>query len=111
MLVFHQLPKSDAMIKGWRKHLILNWQTKLLFYDLSLESEQKSAWSPPSLIVDLTDSDFHVSAVTRTEATHAKSKDLPNMFKVEIIAVFRFSLMFHMFMSLIEDLSDKSFVA
>ena len=111
LLVSHQLPKSDAMIKGWRKHLILNWQTKLLFYDLSSESDQKSVWSPPSLIVDLTDREFEASAVTRTEAIHAKNKDLPNMFKVEIVVSSRVSVMFHTLRSFISDLPDQSLVA
>ena len=104
------------MIKGWRKHLILNWQTKLLFYDISSESDQKSVWSPPSLIVDLADEEFDASAVTRTEAIHAKNKDLPNMFKVEIVVSCRavpcrVCLMFHTLRSFISDLPDQSLVA
>ncbi|CAF4887707.1 unnamed protein product [Rotaria sp. Silwood1] len=77
-----QIPKAGGIRKGWNQCQILFFQTKLLFYDLSNNSNV--AKSGPSLIIDLNDDTFNVCSITPEDAIHAKKRDIPNIFKISV---------------------------
>ncbi|CAF1582804.1 unnamed protein product, partial [Rotaria sordida] len=77
---YKQIPKAGGIRKGWNQCQILFFQTKLLFYNLS--NNTNIVKSEPSLIIDLTDDKFNVCSITPEDAIHAKKKDIPNIFKV-----------------------------
>ena len=64
---------------------MLNLQTKLLFYELSSDKDQKITWPQPAFIVDLTDDEFLVSSVTSSDAYHANKKDVSSIFKISVL--------------------------
>ncbi|CAF4500553.1 unnamed protein product, partial [Rotaria sp. Silwood2] len=77
-----QIPKTGGIRKGWNQYQILFFQTKLLFYDLS--NNTNIAKSEPSLIIDLSNDTFHVCPITPEDAIHAKKKDISNIFKISV---------------------------
>lgn len=79
---FFQIPKAGGIKKGWNKYQLLNLQTKLLFYELTSDKDQKITWPQPAFIVDLTDNEFLVSSVNSSDAYHANKKDVSSIFKV-----------------------------
>ena len=60
-------------------------QTKLLFYELSPDKDQKITWPQPAFIIDLTDNEFLVSSVISSDAYHANKKDVSSIFKISIL--------------------------
>ncbi|CAF1017882.1 unnamed protein product, partial [Didymodactylos carnosus] len=80
-----RVPKAGGIKKGWMKHQLLNLQTKLLFYELSPEKDNKITWAQPSFILDLTDEEFNVSTVSSSDAYHANKKDIASIFKISVL--------------------------
>ncbi|CAF0784390.1 unnamed protein product [Didymodactylos carnosus] len=80
-----RVPKAGGIKKGWMKHQLLILQTKLLFYELSPEKDNKITWAQPSFILDLTDEEFHVSTVSSSDAFHANKKDIASIFKISVL--------------------------
>ncbi|CAF1093687.1 unnamed protein product [Adineta ricciae] len=80
-----RIPKAGGIKKGWSKYQLLNLQTKLLFYELSSDKDQKITWPQPAFIVDLTDDEFLVSSVTSSDAYHANKKDVSSIFKISVL--------------------------
>ncbi|CAF2606288.1 unnamed protein product [Rotaria sp. Silwood2] len=80
-----RIPKAGGIKKGWSKYQLLNLQTKLLFYELSSDKDQKITWPQPAFIIDLTDDEFIVSSVTSSDAYHANKKDVSSIFKISIL--------------------------
>ncbi|CAF1026594.1 unnamed protein product [Adineta steineri] len=80
-----RIPKAGGIKKGWSKYQLLNLQTKLLFYELSSDKDQKITWPQPAFILDLTDDEFLVSSVTSSDAYHANKKDVSSIFKISIL--------------------------
>jgi len=76
---FVKIPKVGGIRKGWNKYQLLFYQTKILFYEFSLDKDRTSY---PSLIIDLTDEQFNICSITQQDAIHAKKDDIPNIFKV-----------------------------
>lgn len=56
------------------------FQTKVLFYELPNNTNVQNP--EPVVIIDLIDEHFTVTPITRDEAIHIKSRDVPNVFKV-----------------------------
>ena len=81
-LSLEQIPKAGGIKKGWSKYQLLNLQTKLLFYELSSDKDQKITWPQPAFIIDLTDDEFTISSVTSSDAYHANKKDVSSILKV-----------------------------
>ena len=83
-----RIPKAGGIKKGWNKYQLLNLQTKLLFYELSSDKDQKITWPQPAFIIDLTDNEFLVSSVNSSDAYHANKKDVSSIFKISILKLF-----------------------
>ena len=66
----------------------MNLQTKLLFYELSSDKDQKITWPQPAFIIDLTNDEFLVSSITSSDAYHANKKDVSSIFKVRFVFSF-----------------------
>jgi len=80
-----RIPKAGGIKKGWTKYQLLNLQTKLLFYELTSDKDQKITWPQPAFIIDLTDEDFAVSPVNSSDAFHANKKDVSSIFKISVL--------------------------
>jgi serine/threonine-protein kinase MRCK len=84
---FVKIPKVGGIRKGWNKYQLLFYQTKILFYDFSLD---KDRLYQPSLIIDLTNEHFNISSITQQDAIHAKKDDISSIFKVKNSLFFLF---------------------
>ena len=70
------------MGKGWDRYYLLNIDTKLLFYPITLAKGKKCPATEPSIILDMTNEEFQVTSVTSTDIYHADKRDVTSIFKV-----------------------------
>ncbi|CAF1605265.1 unnamed protein product, partial [Adineta ricciae] len=80
-----RIPKSDDLRKEWKKCQLLTTDTKVLFYDLTID--KNITWPRPCLILDVFDHKFHVDSIALSDRVNGNKTDLAATFKISVTKI------------------------
>lgn len=82
------MPRSGGVKKGWVRQFVVVCDFKLFLYDISQDRNALPAVTV-SQVLDMRDPEFAVSSVRESDVIHAGKKDIPCIFRVCVLSVFK----------------------
>jgi serine/threonine-protein kinase MRCK len=83
-----KVPKPGGVKKGWLRQFVVVCDFKLFLYDISAERNAQPSVSV-SQVLDMRDEQFEVSSVRDSDVIHANKKDIPCIFRVRLIHIYK----------------------